>query len=299
MPCGHVKHGPGRDLFLLHDVPKPPPTAGPEARDRRLGLVLLPFTGSAAELVGVNVDRCRQLGAGGLREHPGHVVKGSDPVPAEVAPPGILGLVEDARHPGLFQLVGHVAAEQTHLTPDQRVGVRAHGIAVGWHVEPGAIAPHVVVVDVGLRLPVPVHDFGGVLRLDEVEVIAIPVVVVPGVRVVEPRQVHTLVLAFKRFVVPIGDHHLTIRVEAGDQQEDHVVENPPGLLVIPGEEVVDEFGRHLGAADLGGVEAHGLADHRLALRDQCIDLGLVESLRVEELVVHFSQLLEPGQVFRG
>jgi len=220
-------------------------------------------------------------------------------VPAEVAPPGILGLVEDARHPGLFQLVGHVAAEQTHLTPHQGIGVGAHGLAVGWHVEPGAIAPHVVVVDVGLRLPVPIHDFGGVLRLDEVEEIAIPVVVVPGVRVVEPRQVHSLVLAFKRFVVPVGDHDLAIRVEAGDQQEDHLVENSPGLLVISGEEVVDKLGRHLGAADLGGVEAHGLADHRLALRDQSIDLGFVETLRVKEPVVHLSQVLEPGQVFRG
>ena len=298
MPCGHVEHRPGRDLLLLHDVAKPPPPAGPEARDGRLGLVFLPFAGAAPELVGVDVDRCRQPGAGGLGEHPGHVVKGRDPVPAEVAPPGILGLVEDARHAGLFQLVGDVAAEEAHLTPDQGIGVGTHGLAVGRHVEAGAIAAHVVVVDVGLRLPVPVHDLGGVLRLDEVEEVAIPVVVVPGVRMVEPRQAHSLVLAPECFVVPVGDHDLAIRVEAGDQQEDHVVENPPGLLVVPGEQVVDQLGRHLGAADLGGVEAHRLADHRLALRDQRIDLGLVEPLRVEEPVVHFSQLLELGQVLR-
>ncbi len=64
------------------------------------------------------------------------------------------------------------------------------------------------------------------------------------------------------------------------------------------EQVVGQFRRHLRAADLGGVQAHRLADDRLALGHELPDLRLREAARIAELGVHLAQAIEFRQVGR-
>ena len=208
-------------------------------------------------------------------------------VPCDVDGPGLLRLLE---------LVGHVGPVPAVLPPDQGVAVGVDGLAVGGDEEPGAVAPGVVVVEIGLGDPVSEHDLGHVLALDHVGLEGVPVVVVARVLVVEPGLVDPLVLGAQGLLVPVCDHDLAVGVEARHHEVDDVVQDTLGLLVLPAQEVEGQLGGHLGAPDLRGVEAHGLADDGLALRQQSLHIILGEAPGIADLQVDLSQMLQVLQV---
>src|SRR5207249_105908 len=65
--------------------------------------------------------------------------------------------VDDARFARLLQPQRHVAADQVHLAPHERVDVGVHGLRVGRHEDARAVVAHLVLVDPHLRLPFVVH----------------------------------------------------------------------------------------------------------------------------------------------
>ena len=116
---------------------------------------------------------------------------------------------------------------------------------------------------------------------------------------VEPGEGAALVLRVDPAVVPVGNHDLAVRVEAGHHEEDDVVQDALRLLVVLRQQVVGELWSHLCASDLCGVEAHGLADHGLAPPDELLDLLLFQALRVGEPVVILPDFLKVTKVLCG
>ena len=246
--------------------------SGPGIGECRLRLVGGQAARAAPELIGMDVERRGQPRVGRLGQHPGDVVERRDPVKAEVPPAGVDGRVEHARQTGFRLLVGHVRAVPAVLAPDERIGPGANRLRVGWQVDPRAVAAHLVDVHVRLRDPVAVQDLGQVLRLDQVGHEPVAVVVVARVPVIQPRQVRALVFGAQRLLVPVGDHDLAIRIQAGHHQVHDVVQDPLRLLVGAGQQVVGQLRRHLRAADLVRVHAHRHDDDRPALGHQRVDL---------------------------
>ncbi len=243
-------------------------------------------------------ERRRQAGARRLGEHPGDVVEGRDPVEAEVAPPGVDGVVDDARQPVLLLLVGDLRAVPAHLPPHQRVGGRPHRVGVGRHVHARSVRAHLVMVDVGLRGPVAKEDLRPVARLDRVLHERVAVVVVPDVVVVQRRRAQPLVLGADRLVVPIRDDDLAVGVEAGDHDRDGVVEDAAHLRVVARGHLVDDLRCRLARRHLGGVQPVGLDDDRPAVRDRRVDLLLRGAAGVAEDGVHALKLVELRKVVR-
>ena len=173
-------------------------------------------------------------------------------------------------------------AVPAQLAPEERVGEGPHRLGVRRQENARAVAAHVVVIDVGLGPPVREQDLGHVLRVRHVGLKGVAVVVVAGVLLIQPRRIGALVLRAELLVVPVGDHDFAVRIEAGHLDEDDVVEDALGLFVLAGEQIVGQLGRHLGAADFGGVHAHGLADDRLALVHQGAGLRLGQAARIAD-----------------
>ena len=209
------------------------------------------------------------------------------PVEAEVGPAAEDGGVYYAGLAGFLELVGHVGSVPLELAPDEGVAVGVYWVAVWCDVEACSVAAHVVVVLVGLGGPVVEHELGHVPAFDDVGGEGVPVVVVARVLVVEERCAAALVLGAEPPVVPVGDHMLAVWVEARHHYADDVVPDASGFLVFPGYEVVRQLGGHLGAPDLGGVEAHGLDDHGLPFIDEGLDVLIVEVVWVCDLFVDF------------
>ena len=126
---GEIDGRPGGNLLLLDDVANAPPAAGPDARHVGLRLVLGKIPRSAAELVGMDVDRCRQPRARRFGQHAGDVVERRDPVKAHVPPAGIDRVANHAGLAASLEPVAHVRAPPRDLTPHQRIAVRRIGSA--------------------------------------------------------------------------------------------------------------------------------------------------------------------------
>ena len=93
--------------LALHDVADVPPTAFPHAWKRCLRLILRELTRSA-KLVRVHIQRSRQTRARRLGQHPRDVVKGRNPVEAEVAPTGVDRRTDRAHELFLVHLIRHL-----------------------------------------------------------------------------------------------------------------------------------------------------------------------------------------------
>ena len=276
VPRGDVHRGDRGHLLLLHNVAEAPPAALPRVRvPDLLAVVRKTAVGTPLQLVRLEVGgRGVAPGPGRLGEHARHVVEGRDPVPPEVPPPRVNGPVDDPLDALLLGRVGHVGAEPVHLAPHQRVGVGPNWLRVGRHVEPRAVVAHLVVVDVGLRHPLPKQNLADVPRLDCVLHVGVAVVVVADVVVIEPRHRDALVVGALRPPVPVGDHLRPVGVQAREDDRDGILPDAVVLVVLAADELVDDLGGGLRGRHLVGVEAVGLRHHRLSLVNGLLDLSL-------------------------
>ena len=151
----------------------------------------------------------------------------------------------------------HGEAEQTVLRPDDGVDVRVERVAEGRDEDARRGEAHLVLVEVGLREPVLVERLGHQAAFDLRQHEGVAVVVVPGVVVVEPGHRGQRVLGVLVLVVPVGHHDLPVGVEAGDEQEDDVVEHVARPGRILGRQAMHRLEHHLRGADLGRVDVAG------------------------------------------
>jgi len=217
-------------------------------------------------------------------------------VPTEVSPAGILAGIEHARHAVLFELVGDVSAVPGEFAPLQRVGAGTNRLAVGRHVHARAVRAHLMVVDIRLRLPVAVHDLGYVLRLHEVQIITVSVVVVAGVRVVQKRQASALILRAQRLPIPVDDHDLAVRVDAGQQEHHGLIENAECLGIVARHHVVGDRRPRLRPRHLRRMQAQRLRHDSLALGNQPRDLRLGHAAWVGEHAAHLRDAIHVRQI---
>ena len=162
IPGRVVQKSHGRDVNLVHDVTKPPPSSPPGIGECGLGFVFGKLPAFALELFWVDVEGGGQPGTGGFREHARDIVKRGDPMPSEMAPPRKHGVIDHAFDFAFFQFMGDVGPVPTDLAPDQRIGMGAYGFTIGRHVKPWPVATHLMMVHVCLGRPLHVHDPGRV-----------------------------------------------------------------------------------------------------------------------------------------
>ena len=147
--------------------------------------------------------------------------------------------------------------QQTGVAVDQGIHIRIDRVH-GRHDEnarPGT--SHLVRVQPHLRQPVPVKDSADELGLLLREHVRVPVVVMTDILVVEPGHRSIFVRRAEGLVVPVGHHDLAVGIQAGHQQENHVVQNGCDLRGILRGQPVHGLERHLGGADLAGMNAAG------------------------------------------
>ena len=298
---GHgVQHGIGGAVLALDDVLETPPSAGPGMGEVHLrtieggGLVMVPL-----QLFGVDVQRGGQFGIGAFAEHTGDVMAVCDPVVAIVAPAGELGHHGSAGQFFLLHAVAHIGPIEGQLVINQRIGVRSHRVFIGRHENAGPVAAHVVMVKIGLGCPFLEQDVAHILGFHDVVGKGVPVVVVAGIFMVERGIVAAFIGGAQGGVIPIGDHDLAVGVEAGHHHQHHILKDIQNLRAVAGEQVIGQQGSHLGAADLGGVEAHALHADRFALFHQSLDLFRRQAPGIGDGLVDLTQLLQMGEVFRG
>ncbi len=83
-------------------------------------------------------------------------------MPTEMPPSRKHGIIDNAGLVVFFQLISDVGPVPAQLTPDKRVCIRTDGVAVRWDIKPGAVASHLVMVNISLGDPVPIEDLGSV-----------------------------------------------------------------------------------------------------------------------------------------
>jgi hypothetical protein len=95
-----------------------------------------------------------------------------------------------------------------------------------------------------LRMPDVVNFVDGELRLDLGERVPVAVVVVTDVLVIELGRLGAFELCAKCFVVPVFDDVDAVGIQAGDEQDDGVVEDLFDLgFIAAGESMRDEHAR--------------------------------------------------------
>ena len=211
-------------------------------------------------------NRHRRRIADGLGENPDHVVEVRHRAQAAIPPRGIgrhravhharLVLESHARMDrgaddinagdnGLVKEVVRRVAERRrehHRTGRARLVVVVHDLR-----EPGQVHP-------------PVHVRGLVLVRD----VEVAVVVVADVLLVEARDVHPARLGIGVLHVPVGDELHAVRVRV-HEDDDHVVQNPQRLSVVPGEELIVCLDQLVGAQHLRRMQSAVNPDDRLPL----------------------------------
>ncbi len=178
---------------------------------------------------------------------------------------------------------------------DQRVDVRVDRIGGGHHEDARAGAAHLMFVQPHGGEPVLPQQLRRELALFLREHVHVAVVVVADVRVVEVRHRAGFELGAEVLVEPIDDHDLSVRVGAGDEHQDHVVEDLLHDRRVVGRQPVREFDRHLRRADFGRVQVAGDDDDRLAGAEDLIAFGCARWPALEvQLPLHLLESVEAG-----
>ena len=111
-------------------------------------------------------------------------------------------------------------SRHTSGSPSGRIGS-----AYGGMNEPRVAAAHLVMIHVGLRQPVAIHQLADVLRFRQVQREAVAVVVVAGVLLVQPWRIRRLVRRADILHVPVGDHLRAVGIDRRQHDADDVVED--------------------------------------------------------------------------
>ena len=259
-------------------------------RDRR-GEVL------AGELVARDQRDLHRRGvADDLRQDARHVVEIADGAQAAVEPRRIRRT--RAHHRARLALgdkaAVHGVGERVGLVDDQRLVVEVVGIAKRRNEHHRADGPGLVLVIVELREPVAIHRLVDVGRLGLCGGVAVAIVVVADILLVEDRN--RLGADLVRVAhVPVGDQLQPVGIGV-DEEGDVIVEEAPRLLVIAGQQVVDDLDVRLAVHHLGGVHA-GVDPHgRLALAGERVGLVIGQPLGQRQLARDLLLPIEIGKI---
>ncbi len=140
------------------------------------------------------------------------------------------------------------------------------------------------------RIPVVPEQLRGELALLLREHVHVTVVVVAHVRMIEIRNWAVLEGRSEVLVEPVGHHDLSVRVQAGHEDEDHVVEDLLHLRRGVRREPMHELNGHLRGADLRRVNAAGDDDDRLAAAEDLVAFGIARRA-VTEVQLAFELLV--------
>ena len=200
-----------------------------------------------------------------------------------MAPAGIDRGADDAGLARGLELGAHVAAEPGDLAPHQRIAIGTNRLGVRRDEEARVAAAHLVMIHVGLRQPVAIHQLADVLRLRQVEREAVAVVVVAGVLLVQPRQVRTPRAACRRiFMYQSAIICVPSGLIDGSTMLITLSRIAHRLFVGAGQAVVDELGGRLRRRHFGRVQREALDRDGLAVGDSFFTSASGHAARIGE-----------------
>jgi len=183
IPCGVVQEGHHARFHVVHYVWKSPFTPLPrpwEVPCRNCGVQ----TTSGPKVVPVDVDGCGDTDRGRLAQDP------DAPMVVLIGPgrrESVVAIVDHhAGHPLGSQFGSHIRAELVDSGNEGRIDVLFEGIDEGWEKDPGSVGPCLMDVVDNLGVPNVVGLPNRELGLQLSEGVPIPIVVMSGVRMVEP-----------------------------------------------------------------------------------------------------------------
>ena len=184
----------------------------------------------------------------------------------------------------LFQPPGHGRSDDVDAAPHQRTDRVRDRVSIWRHKKPRANGTHLVFVEPYLRKPLVVGGVRHRPRLFLREHVPVAVVVVPDVSVVEPRHTSAFVLRADVLAVPLGHHDLSIGIQRGHQQQNHIAQSTQRLRIFSGDECVRPLHRHLRRADLSRMDIACHQQDHFAVTHEAIYFLLRTSTRVGQLM---------------
>ena len=252
---------------VVDDVAELPVAARPRVGKRRRRLVI-GKAAAAGELIGRDRDRRGDANARRFGEQRDRVVAERRRV--LVAGPVVVveRVLQHAGAPVLLERERHGVAQQAGRAPDQRVVVAIDRIGVGRHEEARPARPHLVHRQEHLRMPAPIEEVRDAAALGQVHHERIAVDVVADVLVVQPGKVGAFELGALPLAIPVHGDRVAVGIERREDDHDRRVQRSRDLGIVGRGEQVQQLGRRLRAANLGGVNAHAdRHDHRLLVDD--------------------------------
>ncbi len=189
-------------------------------------------------------------------------------------------------------------AELIHQRHLRRIHVGFDRIEIRRHEHPRAGAAHLVHVEREVRMPevVQLRDGEAGFLLREHEPVA--VVVVPGVFVIEARQLGALERRAEVLAIPLHYQQLAVGIVAGQHDRYHVLPDCAARRRFIRHQVISQLRRHLGGAHLGRVNAAIDQHHTARLCQQLGSLALRERPRVCQARLRPLPAFELREIFR-
>ena len=106
---------------------------------------------------------------------------------------------------------------------DQRMDILRNRIGVGGHKRSGSGGSHLMLIHQNLGEPLMVGHMVDRSGLREIEHEPVPVVVMAGIRVVQPGHGAAFETSIHIFLVPVRDHGLSVRIHRRDQDQDDIL----------------------------------------------------------------------------
>ena len=204
----------------------------------------------------------------------------------------------DAGHPFGFERGPHRTAQQLRRAPHQRIDVRIDGVVLRRDHDARAVASHLMRVFINLREPVLIHDLRPVLRLDLRQHVPVAIVVVTDIRAVQLRRTRAFVRRARRLLEPVADDVVAVGVEAGDEEEDGVVEDRASLIVAARRQAMHQARPHLRRRHFRGMLAERHEHDRPPFGRQRVDLLRGEAPRVGHLPGDFLVAVQFREILR-
>ncbi len=230
-----------KNELVIHKVSESPPSSRPGIRKFKAFFVI-----RLGNFCRFDIDRRSDIHWGHFAEQshnivePGCIIAGADP------PRCIASSMDNAFESILLQVISHAGAAKANSSPEQGLDIGNRRIHERRDKKSSAGRAHLVFIDVDLRKPVMVEDFGHGFCLREVEHEPVAVVVVSGVMMVKPGHTAAFMFSAHIFPVPLCDHLVTVWIWGGDKQYDDITQDFLGIIrSLSGCEFISQFHRHL------------------------------------------------------